>query len=140
MKKTKSLTAADGEGFARAAGLKYVTDRGPGIRRHGKSVKAFTYFSPSGKQLKDAATLVRIRSLVLPPAWRDVWICPAADGHIQATGIDARGRKQYRYHPRWRATRDETKFHKMIAFGRALPEIRKTTGRHLKLKGLPREK
>jgi DNA topoisomerase-1 len=126
--------------FARAAGLTYVSDTGPGIRRNGTSLKNFCYLSPTGRKVADEATLRRIRSLAIPPAWKDVWICPSDSGHIQATGIDARGRKQYRYHPRWRATRDETKFHRMIAFGKALPQIRRITARHLHLRGLPREK
>jgi len=126
--------------FARAAGLTYVSDAGPGIARKGTSLKNFSYLSPTGRKVADPATLRRIRSLAIPPAWKNVWICPAETGHIQATGIDARGRKQYRYHTRWRSTRDETKFHRMIAFGKALPNIRKITGKHLKQKGLPREK
>jgi DNA topoisomerase-1 len=126
--------------FAKAAGLRYIMDTGPGIHREGTSLKNFRYLSPTGKVVKDAATLRRIRSLAIPPAWTDVWICPVDNGHIQATGKDARGRKQYRYHPLWRQTRDETKFHRMIAFGKALPKIRRITGRHLKLKGLPKQK
>jgi DNA topoisomerase I len=126
--------------FASAAGLRYMTDTGPGIRRGGKTPATFTYTDVQGHKLRDAETLRRIRSLVLPPAWKEVWINPAADGHIQATGIDARGRKQYRYHALWRQTRDETKFDRMIAFGKILPKIRRTTKRHLKLPGLPREK
>jgi DNA topoisomerase-1 len=124
--------------FAKAAGLSYVSDQAPGIRRQGKG--PFRYLSPTGRAVRDPATLRRIRALAIPPAWRDVWICPLGNGHIQATGIDARGRKQYRYHARWRQTRDETKFHRMIAFGKALPRIRATTRKHLRLKGLPREK
>jgi DNA topoisomerase-1 len=127
------------EHFAKAAGLTYVSDRGPGIRRVGTG-KRVTYVGPTGRAVKDAATLRRIRSLVIPPAWTDVWICPIETGHIQATGVDDRGRKQYRYHPRWRATRDETKFHRMIAFGKALPAIRRRTAADLRRKGLPREK
>jgi len=139
------LAAADNhmpcsEAFASATGLRYVSDHSPGIRRDGNSPKNFRYFNPTGREVKDAATLRRIRSLVIPPAWTNVWICALADGHIQATGSDARGRKQYRYHPRWRQARDETKFHRMIAFGKTLPLIRRNTSRHLKLKGLPREK
>lgn len=130
----------DPKEFAKAAGLAYIMDVGPGIRREGKSLKTFRYVSPTGKVVKDPATLRRIRSLAIPPAWTNVWICPAENGHIQATGKDARGRKQYRYHPLWRQTRDETKFHRMIAFGKALPKIRRVTGRHLKLKGLPKDK
>jgi DNA topoisomerase-1 len=126
--------------FALQTGLKYVSDHSPGIRRDGSSPKNFCYFAITGREVKDAATLRRIRSLVIPPAWTDVWICAIANGHIQATGLDARRRKQYRYHPLWRQARDETKFHRMIAFGKILPKIRKITARHLKLPGLPREK
>lgn len=130
----------EGREFAKATGLRYVSDHGPGIRREGKGVKDFRYIGPTGKVVRDAGTLRRIRSLVIPPAWKDVWICPLEEGHIQATGIDARGRKQYRYHPHWREARDETKFHRMIAFGKALPGIRRATKKHLGMKGLPREK
>jgi DNA topoisomerase-1 len=130
----------DGKSFASATGLKYVSDHSPGIYREGANPKHFRYISPTGRVMKDPATLRRIRSLVIPPAWTKVWICPAPDGHIQATGLDARGRKQYRYHPLWRQARDETKFHRMIAFGKILPKIRKITARHLQLPGLPREK
>src|ERR1051325_814744 len=118
----------EGKEFAKATGLRYVSDTMPGIHRKG-SGKNFSYVDAQGKAVNDAATLRRIRSLVLPPAWTEVWICPDADGHIQATGKDARGRKQYRYHPLWRSTRDETKFHRMIAFGKALPKIRAATRR-----------
>ncbi|MGN6370468.1 MAG: DNA topoisomerase IB [Phycisphaerae bacterium] len=130
----------DSRSFASATGLKYVSDHSPGIRREGPSPKNFRYINSTGREVKDPATLRRIRSLVIPPAWTKVWICPAAEGHIQATGVDARGRKQYRYHPLWRQARDETKFHRMIAFGKILPKIRRITARHLKLPGLPREK
>lgn len=130
----------EAQDFAKAAGLSYVSDRGPGIRRLGTALRNFRYLSPAGKKVSDPATLRRIRSLAIPPAWKNVWICPAETGHIQATGTDDRGRKQYRYHPRWRSTRDETKFHRMIAFGKALPKIRKITGRHLRQQGLSREK
>ena len=130
----------EGKAFAQATGLIYGNDAGPGIRRAGTTTKNFHYLSPTGRQVADPATLRRIRSLVIPPAWKNVWICPTDRGHIQATGIDARGRKQYRYHPHWRETRDQTKFHRMIAFGKALPAIRRRTRAHLKKKGLPREK
>ena len=105
---------------AKDAGLRYVTDAKPGYtrKRHGKS---FRYFDVDGKPLKDAATLARIRSLVIPPAWNEVWICPSSNGHLQATGRDARGRKQSRYHPRWREVRDETKYERMLSFGAMLP-------------------
>jgi DNA topoisomerase-1 len=114
-------------------------DSDPGIRRVA-SGKSFRYESASGKPIRDEKTLGRIKSLVIPPAWTDVWICPHANGHIQATGRDARGRKQYRYHPRWSEVRDADKYDKMSDFARALPTIRRQTERHLALKGLPREK
>jgi DNA topoisomerase-1 len=120
---------------AKAAGLRYVNDTKPGIRRDGKQ-----FFDAAGAAVTDDATLARIKSLVIPPAWTDVWICPQANGHLQATGRDARGRKQYRYHARWRTVRDEVKYERMLNFGRALPAIRKEVDRALKLPGLPREK
>lgn len=129
-----------GRNFAKATGLRYVHDDKPGYERRGTSLKNFTYADMHGNPIKDAPTLQRIRSLGIPPAWKRVWICMHAGGHIQATGIDARGRKQYRYHPDWRSARDENKFHRTIAFGKALPAIRKQTAAHLRLKGLPREK
>jgi DNA topoisomerase I len=124
---------------ARAAGLKYVCCDGHGICRT-RAGKAFRYVDAEGKPVRDPETLRRIRSLVLPPAWTDVWICASENGHLQATGYDARGRKQYRYHPRWRAVRDETKYHKMIAFAQALPRIRERVETDLALPGLPRPK
>jgi DNA topoisomerase-1 len=124
---------------ARAAGLRYVTDDEPGIRRL-KRGKGFTYTDPQGRTVKDPKELERIRKLAIPPAWTDVWICPRANGHLQATGRDARGRKQYRYHPNWREVRDETKFGRMIAFGESLPKIRERIDRDMSLRGLPREK
>jgi DNA topoisomerase-1 len=124
---------------ARAAGLRYVSDATPGIRRV-RAGKGFRYVGANGKPVRDAATLRRVRSLVIPPAWTDVWICPRADGHLQATGRDARGRKQHRYHPRWRAVRDETKYHRLVAFARALPRLRRRVARDLARPGLPREK
>jgi DNA topoisomerase-1 len=127
------------EASAKEAGLRYVTDATPGIRRY-RSGEAFRYTTPAGKPLRDAETLARIRSLVIPPAWVDVWICSAANGHLQATGRDARGRKQSRYHPRWREVRDADKYDRMSAFAKALPRIRRAVKRDLKLKGMPREK
>ena len=124
---------------SRQAGLRYVTDARPGITRK-KRGKNFQYLDPDGKRITDEDTLARIKSLVIPPAWTDVWICPNANGHLQATGRDARGRKQSRYHPRWRATRDETKYERMKLFGAALPKIREQVERDLALPGLPREK
>lgn len=124
---------------AREAGLRYVTDGKPGIQRR-RTRDSFQYIDLLGKKLKDHNALIRIKRLAIPPAWEDVWICPHENGHLQATGRDARGRKQYRYHPDWRAMRDETKYGRMIDFGRALPKIRRRVGRDLELKGLPREK
>ncbi len=124
---------------AKAAGLRYVTDDEPGIRRR-KSGKGFTFLDAQGKTVKDSKVVERIRKLAIPPAWTDVWICPRANGHLQATGRDARGRKQYRYHADWRSVRDETKFGRTIAFGETLPRIRERVDRDLSLPGLPREK
>ena len=136
---SEPATVVAPEESAQAAGLRYVSDDKPGIRRR-KSGKGFVYLSPSGERLHDAATLARIKSLVIPPAWTDVWICPLANGHLQATGKDARGRKQYRYHPRWREVRDETKYHRLLAFARVLPRIRRRVAADLRLQGLPRNK
>jgi DNA topoisomerase I len=124
---------------AKAAGLRYVTDDEPGIRRL-KRGKGFTYMDPQGNVVRSPKELERIRKLAIPPAWTDVWICPRANGHLQATGRDAKGRKQYRYHADWREVRDETKFGRMMAFGEALPKIRERIGRDMSLRGLPREK
>jgi DNA topoisomerase-1 len=124
---------------AKAAGLRYVTDDEPGIRRQ-KRGKGFTFLDPQGKTVKDEKTLERIRKLAIPPAWTDVWICPRPNGHLQATGRDARGRKQYRYHTNWREVRDETKFGRMIAFGESLPKIRERIERDMSQRGLGREK
>lgn len=123
---------------ARSAGLRYVTDHEPGLRRR-RSGGGFQYLRSRGR-VRDPATLARIRSLAIPPAWTDVWICPTPDGHLQATGRDARGRKQYRYHPRWRAVRDDNKYARMVDFARALPRIRRSTRRDLARRGMPREK
>src|SRR5687767_10369181 len=124
---------------AKAAGLRYVTEHGAGIRRR-RASKRFTYVDAHGHILRDADTLGRIRALAIPPAWTDVWICPSPHGHIQAVGRDARGRKQYRYHARWRQVRDETKYVRMLAFARALPRIRARVDADLARRGLPREK
>jgi DNA topoisomerase-1 len=124
---------------AQAAGLRYVSDIQPGIRRK-KSGKGFSYVDTNGKPIRDEKELARIRSLAIPPAYTDVWICPSSNGHIQATGRDARGRKQYRYHPRWREVRDETKFGRMLAFSEVLPKIRERIDRDLGRPELPREK
>ncbi|MDL2357043.1 MAG: DNA topoisomerase IB [Pseudomonadota bacterium] len=124
---------------AKSAGLRYVTDRMRGIARVADGAR-FAYVAADGAPLTDAATLARIKSLAIPPAWTDVWICPLAHGHLQATGRDARGRKQYRYHPRWRSVRDEAKYERMLSFGKALPQIRAAVDAALALPGLPREK
>src|SRR5207247_501242 len=116
-----------------------VADELPGFRRV-KAGRGFRYLDRSGRAVRDQRQLGRIKSLAIPPAWTQVWICPLADGHVQATGRDARGRKQHRYHPRWREVRDETKFTRLIAFARALPKIRKRIAEDLKLPGLPRNK
>ena len=124
---------------AKEAGLHYVTDQKPGISRK-RAGRGFRYVSPDGKTVRDAETLRRIRSLVIPPAWKDVWIATNPRGHLQATGRDARGRKQSRYHPRWRTVRDEAKYERMLLFGSALQQIRDRVEEHLALPGLPREK
>ncbi|MDN4040227.1 DNA topoisomerase IB [Massilia sp. YIM B02443] len=130
---------ADPADAARAAGLRYVHDDRPGIRR--EAVKdGFRYLDAKGEPVTDESTLARIKRLVIPPAWTEVWICPQANGHLQATGRDARGRKQYRYHAKWREARDEVKYERMLKFGQALPLIRLEVDRALKLPGLPREK
>ncbi|HVY81842.1 MAG TPA: hypothetical protein VG994_12720 [Steroidobacteraceae bacterium] len=124
---------------ARDEGLRYTTDHEPGLRRIIRGT-GFAYLDAAGRAVRDPDTLARIRHLAIPPAYRDVWICAYPNGHLQATGRDARGRKQYRYHPRWRTHRDATKFDRMLAFGAALPRIRRRVGRDLRRPGLPREK
>jgi DNA topoisomerase-1 len=130
---------ADLRDEARAAGLRYVSDDRPGITRH-RSGRGFSYRTASGETIRDRREIARINAIVIPPAWTEVWICPNARGHILATGRDARNRKQYRYHPEWRALRDATKFDRMVAFSRALPAIRARLTDDLALRGLPREK
>ena len=124
---------------AQSAGLIYVSDEEPGIRRK-RAGKGFSYRGPDGKPVRDPETIRRINSLAIPPAYTDVWICPEPDGHIQATGRDAKGRKQYRYHPRWREVRDSTKFEHMLDFARALPAIRARIAEDMSCRGLSREK
>lgn len=124
---------------AREAGLRYVTGDAPGLTRH-PIAKGFRYRGPDGEAVNDPDTLARIAALAIPPAWTDVWICPHPRGHLQATGRDARGRKQYRYHARWRQSRDEVKYERMIRFGQALPAIRARVEADLARPGLPREK
>ncbi|MBP0590000.1 DNA topoisomerase IB [Paraburkholderia sp. LEh10] len=124
---------------AMPAGLRHADDTRPGFTRR-KLKHGFAYFDLDGKRIEDAAQIARINALAIPPAYCDVWICPDPRGHIQATGRDARGRKQYRYHPQWRETRDADKFGRMAAFGRALPKIRARVARDLAREGMPREK
>ena len=125
--------------FAKAEGLRYVQDTAPGYMRKLKR-KTFVFYDTKGQPLTDEADIERIRKLGIPPAYKEVWICAHANGHLQATGIDARGRKQYRYHAQWRAVRDASKFHHMLAFGEALPRIRAATKTHLSERGLTRTK
>ena len=131
--------APDPVEVAEDAGLRYVSDEQPGYTRKAKG-DDFDYFDTDGKRIRDETRLLRIKRLAIPPAYKDVWICPSANGHIQATARDARGRKQYRYHERWRAVRDENKYDRMLVFGKALPKIRRRVNRDLKRRGLPREK
>jgi DNA topoisomerase I len=124
---------------AKDAGLQYVSDDRPGYRRRANG-EDFAYFDTQGKRIRDQQRLLRVKHLAIPPAWTDVWICPSPNGHIQATGRDARRRKQYRYHNRWREMRDENKFGRLADFAKALPQIRKRVDHDIKLPGLPREK
>ncbi len=124
---------------AKSAGLRYVTDTKPGITRQ-KAGKGWSYRDPDGELVRDDETLDRIRGIVIPPAWRDVWISPWPRGHIQATGRDERGRKQYRYHPKWEAARGETKYERTVAFAEALPKLRARVQEDLAKPGLHREK
>ena len=124
---------------AGAALLRYVSDSAPGLRRY-RAGRGFRYVTPDGSPVRDFPTRRRIRMLAIPPAWTDVWICPTAAGHVQAVGRDARGRKQYRYHARWRETRDATKYARLALFGERLPAIRRRVAQDLGRSGLPREK
>ena len=124
---------------AAEAGLRYIPGNGPCIKRI-PCGKSFRYIGLSGKTLRDAKQLARIRSLVIPPAWKNVWICPWPNGHLQAVGWDAKGRKQYRYHPHYREVRDQAKFSRMIAFGAVLAAIRRRVQQDLELPGLPKQK
>src|SRR3954470_298045 len=141
MKDAEALapTPVDPREAAEAAGLVYVSDEDRGIRRERKG-DSFEYYKPNGDKVTDQATLERIRKLAVPPAYQDVWICSKANGHLQATGRDARGRKQYRYHPQFREVRESTKYEHMMEFARALPAVRAKLAEHMALRGLPREK
>jgi DNA topoisomerase I len=123
----------------RRARLRFASDRQPGIRRQ-RAGRGFIYLDPDGKRISDPAQLQRIRRLAIPPAYREVWICCDPDGHLQATGRDARGRKQYRYHPHWRLRCEASKFDRVLAFGRALPRLRRRLRADLARPGLPRDK
>jgi DNA topoisomerase I len=131
--------AAESAQMAIEAGLLYVSCEEPGIRRV-RAGKGFYYLTPTNRRLSSASELRRIESLAVPPAYENVWICVSPRGHLQATGQDARGRKQYRYHPQWRQVRDSAKFDRMVAFGEALPKLRRRLTRDLTLQGLPRAK
>src|SRR5437762_13394130 len=137
--KNDEQIADEPQDAAKSAGLHYVDDSHPGYARRRRG-RWFEYLRSNGNPLKDPRELQRIRALAIPPAWTNVWICTDENGHLQATGRDARGRKQYRYHPRWRAARDEDKYEKLIAFAENLPRIRRNVARDLRRSGLPREK
>lgn len=134
-----AASSVDAVQAATAAGLRYVRTTQPGISRV-RAGKGFRYSDSHAKAVRDPRLLARIRKLAIPPAWREVWICPSANGHVQATGRDSAGRKQYRYHARWREVRDETKYERMVDFARVLPVLRTRTEADLLRPGLPREK
>ncbi len=138
-KEVEVSVATESAEAAEEAGLNYVSDDRPGYKRKAHDGE-FEYLDTQGKRIRDEQRLLRIRRLAIPPAWTDVWICPSPTGHIQATGRDARRRKQYRYHERWRELRDENKFDRLADFVRALPKIRRRVAKDLKLRGLPRQK
>src|SRR5437867_10125353 len=131
--------AADSAAAAGEAGLQYVNDERSGYSRRAKG-KNFEYLDTEGKTIRDEQRLYRLKRLAIPPAWTNVWICPSPNGHVQAIGRDARGRKQYRYHERWREVRDENKFDRLAQFAKALPDIRRRVAQDLKLPALPRQK
>ena len=137
--KLPPVVVADPAQSARAAGLRYVSDEQPGIRRQ-KWGRGFSYFDLGGDRIQDSDHLDRLKSLPIPPSWEDVWICPFPNGHLLATGRDAKGRKQYRYHPDWRKVRNQTKFDRLMPFGYARPVIRAVTDNHLRQRTLSREK
>lgn len=139
MKNDDAVTVSDAEEAAESAGLVYVTDDNAGISRH-RHGERFRYRDTKGRPVTDERTLARIKALAIPPAYTDVWICPTANGHIQATGRDAKGRKQYRYHPKFREVRDSTKFEHMLDFARKLPALRERIDADLARRGMPREK
>ncbi|MBD2091788.1 DNA topoisomerase IB [Microcoleus sp. FACHB-1515] len=144
----KAITSTKPVAAASAVGLRYVSDDAPGITRkrsrraeaNSRQDDSFVYTDANGRRVRDRQTLERIRALGIPPAWEQVWICPIENGHLQATGRDAKGRKQYRYHALWRQIRDQTKFTKMIAFSETLPKLRQQINHDLALPGLPKQK
>ena len=125
---------------AQAAGLRYVNDSSPGFTRRRKGKRTFAYFNAEGGPLTDADVVARIRSLAIPPAWQDVWICPVPNGHLQATGTDAAGRRQYLYHPDWRTRRDRSKFDRVVTAAAHLPQARRQVAEDLALDGMPLER
>jgi DNA topoisomerase I len=137
--RTHADAVAEAKASAKHAGLVYVTDTGPGITRELRGDQ-FVFFDPKGKEITDEAEVARIRKLAIPPAYQDVWICPRANGHIQATGRDAKGRKQYRYHPKWSEERDSHKYEHVMLFGRLLPKIRDRIAADMRQHGLGRDK
>src|SRR6266536_1653962 len=138
-KEVEDSVATESAEAAEEAGLHYVSDDRPGYTRKARNGE-FEYLDTQGKPIREEQRLLRIRRLAIPPAWTDVWICPSSTGHIQATGRDARRRKQYRYHERWREFRDVNKFDRLADFAKALPKIRRRVTKDLKSRGLPREK
>src|SRR6266581_5061539 len=138
-KEVEDSVATESAEAATEAGLHYVSDDRPGYARRANNGE-FEYLDTEGKTIRDEQRLLRIKRLAIPPAWTEVWICPSANGHIQATGRDARGRKQYRYHERWREARDENKYDRMLVFGQALPKIRRQVNKDMSLRGLPQNK
>jgi DNA topoisomerase I len=134
-----NIVAEDPKEAAASAGLRYVSDESPGIKRWRKGA-SFVYYDKEGKRIRNPLELKRIRSLAIPPAWEKVWICAQANGHLQATGIDAKGRKQYRYHPSWRTVRDEAKFERLLSFAEVLPKIRAKVDEDMRRADLSREK
>ncbi|UBF23743.1 DNA topoisomerase IB [Kovacikia minuta CCNUW1] len=139
-KHLKATIVSDPVESAKAVGLRYVTDDTKGISRKRYGKKGFVYLDVNGDRIQDPEELKRINALAIPPAYKDVWICPFPNGHLQATGRDAKGRKQYRYHPLWRSIRDQTKFTRMIIFSQSLPTLRERLEHDLLLPGLPKEK
>lgn len=139
-KQIRAAIVSDPVEAAKAAGLRYVSDDRPGIRRKRYGKKGFAYFDSNGERIRDPEEIHRINALAIPPAYRDVWICPLPNGHLQATGRDAKGRKQYRYHPLWRSVRDQTKYARLLIFSQNLPNIRQRLAHDLALRGLPKEK